>query len=91
MTVVGTACMLASGLACLRNLPTPCESFLPCSWQHFYAEPRAVREKLGWSSVLSLDDILDARFEEYVSKGRYEKEMSFELDDKILAAVGKSV
>ncbi|KAF0933173.1 hypothetical protein E2562_016122 [Oryza meyeriana var. granulata] len=55
---------------------------------HFYAEPRAAKETLGWTSTTNLPEDLKERFAEYASSGRGEKEMSFDLDDKILAAVG---
>lgn len=55
--------------------------------QHFYAEPRAAKEILGWESKTNLPEDLKERFEEYVKIGRDEKEMKFELDDKILEAL----
>lgn len=55
--------------------------------QHFYAEPRAAKEILGWQSKTNLPEDLKERFEEYVKIGRDKKEMKFELDDKILEAV----
>ncbi|KAH7654845.1 NAD-dependent epimerase/dehydratase domain-containing protein [Dioscorea alata] len=51
---------------------------------HFYAEPRAPKELLGWTSTTNLPEDLKERFEEYVSIGRDKKEMKFETDDKIL-------
>ncbi|XP_078149454.1 chloroplast stem-loop binding protein of 41 kDa [Carex rostrata] len=51
---------------------------------HFYAEPRAAKESLGWTSTTNLPEDLKERFAEYVSIGRDKKEISFELDDKIL-------
>lgn len=59
----------------------------PFRVQHFYAEPRAAKEKLGWSSSTNLGDDLKERFEEYVRSGRDKKEMKFDLDDKILASL----
>uniref|UniRef100_A0A0D9WWT5 NAD-dependent epimerase/dehydratase domain-containing protein n=1 Tax=Leersia perrieri TaxID=77586 RepID=A0A0D9WWT5_9ORYZ len=53
---------------------------------HFYAEPRAAKEALGWTSTTNLPEDLKERFAEYASSGRGEKEMSFDLDDKILSA-----
>lgn len=55
---------------------------------HFYAEPRAAKEVLGWTSTTNLPEDLKERFAEYVSSGRGDKAMSFDLDDKILSAVG---
>ena len=52
--------------------------------QHFYAEPRAAKEKLGWKSSTNLPEDLKERFEEYVAIGRDKKDIKFELDDKIL-------
>jgi len=65
----GSACLPACAARLRAYRHAPLETRLPCSWQHFYAEPRAVREKLGGPRVLRWTDILDARFEEYVSKG----------------------
>lgn len=56
--------------------------------QHFYSEPRAAKEVLGWTSTTNLPEDLKERFAEYASSGRGDKAMSFDLDDKILRAVG---
>jgi len=55
---------------------------------HFYAEPRAAKEVLGWTSTTNLPEDLKERFAEYASSDRGEKAMTFDLDDKILSAVG---
>lgn len=55
--------------------------------QHFYAEPRAAKEILGWSSATNLPVDLKERFDEYVKIGRDKKEIKFDLDDKILEAL----
>lgn len=54
---------------------------------HFYAEPRAAKEILGWSATTNLPEDLKERFEEYVKVGRDKKEIKFELDDKILESL----
>ncbi|XP_074302157.1 chloroplast stem-loop binding protein of 41 kDa a, chloroplastic-like [Silene latifolia] len=54
---------------------------------HFYAEPRAAKEILGWKSSTYLPDDLKERYEEYVKIGRDKKDIKFELDDKILDAL----
>lgn len=54
---------------------------------HFYAEPRAAKEKLGWTSTTNLPEDLKERFSEYISIGRDKKEIKFDLDDKILEAL----
>ncbi|XP_068660682.1 chloroplast stem-loop binding protein of 41 kDa a, chloroplastic [Aristolochia californica] len=54
---------------------------------HFYAEPRAAKEILQWSSTTNLPEDLKERFKEYVSIGRDKKSMLFELDDKILESL----
>ncbi|KAG9154117.1 hypothetical protein Leryth_000602 [Lithospermum erythrorhizon] len=54
---------------------------------HFYAEPRAAKEILGWSATTNLPEDLKERFDEYVKIGRDKKDMKFELDDKILEAL----
>ncbi|KAJ1288622.1 hypothetical protein BS78_02G102100 [Paspalum vaginatum] len=57
---------------------------------HFYAEPRAAKEALGWTSTTNLPEDLKERYAEYAASGRGDKAMAFDLDDKILAAVGKA-
>ncbi|RLN34922.1 chloroplast stem-loop binding protein of 41 kDa a, chloroplastic [Panicum miliaceum] len=57
---------------------------------HFYAEPRAAKEALGWASTTNLPEDLKERYAEYAGSGRGDKAMTFDLDDKILAAVGKA-
>ncbi|KAG9457928.1 hypothetical protein H6P81_002436 [Aristolochia fimbriata] len=54
---------------------------------HFFAEPRAAKETLGWSGTTNLPEDLKERFQEYVSIGRDKKLMRFELDDKILESL----
>lgn len=54
---------------------------------HFYAEPRAAKTILGWSSTSNLPEDLKERYEEYVKIGRDKKEIKFEIDEKILAAL----
>lgn len=56
-------------------------------FQHFYAEPRAAKDILGWSSSTNLPVDLKERYEEYVKIGRDKKTMAFELDDKILESL----
>ena len=55
--------------------------------QHFYSEPRAAKEKLGWASTTNLPEDLKERFSDYISIGRDKKEIKFDLDDKILEAL----
>lgn len=54
---------------------------------HFYSEPRAAKEILGWSGTTNLTADLKERFDEYVKIGRDKKQIQFEIDDKILAAL----
>ncbi|KAM1655877.1 hypothetical protein ACFX1Q_008704 [Malus domestica] len=54
---------------------------------HFYAEPRAAKEILGWKSTTNLAEDLKERFEEYLKIGRDKKAIKFELDDKILESL----
>ncbi|GAB2213642.1 hypothetical protein Droror1_Dr00017954 [Drosera rotundifolia] len=51
---------------------------------HFYAEPRAAKDILGWTSSTNLVEDLKERFDEYVRIGRDKKLIKFEIDDKIL-------
>lgn len=55
--------------------------------QHFYAEPRAAKDILGWRATTNLPEDLKERFEEYVKIGRDKKPMQFELDNKILESL----
>ncbi|KAI3439430.1 Epimerase domain-containing protein [Psidium guajava] len=54
---------------------------------HFYAEPRAAKEILGWNGTTNLPEDLKERFEEYVKIGRDKKPMEFPIDDKILESL----
>ncbi|XP_073063440.1 chloroplast stem-loop binding protein of 41 kDa a, chloroplastic [Primulina eburnea] len=54
---------------------------------HFYSEPRAAKEILGWSGTTNLIVDLKERFDEYIKIGRDKKQIQFEIDDKILAAL----
>ncbi|KAK8498911.1 hypothetical protein V6N12_044642 [Hibiscus sabdariffa] len=54
---------------------------------HFYAEPKAPKDRLGWEGTTNLQDDLKERFKEYVKIGRDKKPMQFEIDDKILEAL----
>ncbi|KAL4382973.1 hypothetical protein GQ457_15G022860 [Hibiscus cannabinus] len=58
---------------------------------HFYAEPRAAKDILGWEGTTNLAEDLKERFEEYVKIGRDTKPMKFEIDDKILEALKVAV
>lgn len=55
--------------------------------QHFYAEPRAAKDILGWEATTYLPEDLKERFDEYVKIGRDKKPMQFEIDDKILESL----
>lgn len=54
---------------------------------HFYAEPRAAKDILGWRATTNLPEDLKERFDEYVKIGRDKKQMKFEIDDKILESL----
>ncbi|XP_022758224.1 chloroplast stem-loop binding protein of 41 kDa a, chloroplastic-like [Durio zibethinus] len=54
---------------------------------HFYAEPRAAKDILGWNGTTNLPEDLKERFDEYVKIGRDKKPMQFEIDDKILESL----
>ena len=55
--------------------------------QHFYAEPRAAKDVLGWRSTTNLPEDLKERFDEYLKIGRDKKPIKFEIDDKILESL----
>lgn len=54
---------------------------------HFYAEPRAAKDLLGWNGTTNLPEDLKERFDEYVKIGRDKKPMQFDIDDKILESL----
>lgn len=54
---------------------------------HFYAEPRAAKDKLAWAPSSSLADTLKARFAHYQAIGRDKKELAFPIDDQIIASL----
>ncbi|XP_042406094.1 chloroplast stem-loop binding protein of 41 kDa a, chloroplastic-like [Zingiber officinale] len=54
---------------------------------HFYAEPRAAKEVLGWTGTTNLPEDLKERFQEYVEIGRDKKDIKFDVDDKILESL----
>ncbi|KAL5561674.1 hypothetical protein UlMin_031421 [Ulmus minor] len=54
---------------------------------HFYAEPRAAKDILGWQAATNLPEDLKERYEEYVKIGRDKKAIKFELDDKIIESL----
>ncbi|KAK1412557.1 hypothetical protein QVD17_33912 [Tagetes erecta] len=58
---------------------------------HFYAEPRAAKDLLGWKCTTNLPEDLKERYEEYVKIGRDKKDVKFDLDDKILEYLKVSV
>ncbi|KAE8721393.1 Chloroplast stem-loop binding protein of 41 kDa a [Hibiscus syriacus] len=51
---------------------------------HFYAEPRAAKDIIGWEGTTNLPKDLKERFEEYIKVRLDKKPMKFEIDDKIL-------
>ncbi|KAE9463886.1 hypothetical protein C3L33_04102, partial [Rhododendron williamsianum] len=59
----------------------------PFRIMHFYAEPRAAKDILGWQASTNLPEDLKERYEEYVKIGRDKKPMKFEIDDKILESL----
>lgn len=67
-----------------KSLDVDAKKAFPFRNMHFYAEPRAAKEILGWQSTTNLLEDLEERFEEYIAIGRDKKEMKFDLDDKIL-------
>lgn len=60
--------------------------------RHFFADPGEAMIKLGWAPQFSgsanmLRETIKASYEEYVALGLDKREMSFEMDDKILQSV----
>ncbi|KAH9305196.1 hypothetical protein KI387_009600, partial [Taxus chinensis] len=67
-----------------KSINIDAKKAFPFRNMHFYAEPRAAKEILGWQSTTNLLEDLKERFEEYIAIGRDKKDMKFDLDDKIL-------
>lgn len=67
-----------------KSIGIDAKKAFPFRNMHFYAEPRAAKEILGWKSSTNLPQDLKERFEEYVAIGRDKKDIKFELDDKIV-------
>ena len=53
---------------------------------HFFSEPRAAMAKLDMTYERTLGDALKERWAAYVASGRADKDMAFEMDDKIIAS-----
>ncbi|KAK2976284.1 hypothetical protein RJ640_019767 [Escallonia rubra] len=70
-----------------KTIGSDAKKAFPFRNMHFYAEPRAAKDILGWCSSTNLPEDLKERFEEYVKIGRDKKPMKFELDDKILESL----
>ncbi|XP_065861155.1 chloroplast stem-loop binding protein of 41 kDa a, chloroplastic [Euphorbia lathyris] len=86
-------CAKAAGLAFKivhydpKSVGIDAKKAFPFRNMHFYSEPRAAKEILGWRSTTNLPEDLKERFNEYVKIGRDKKPMKFELDDKILESL----
>lgn len=70
-----------------KSIGSDAKKAFPFRNMHFYAEPRAAKDILGWQSATNLPEDLKERFEEYVKIGRDKKPMKFEIDDKILESL----
>ncbi|KAI0518672.1 hypothetical protein KFK09_006108 [Dendrobium nobile] len=74
-----------------KSVGVDAKKAFPFRNMHFYAEPRAAKERLGWSSTTNLPEDLKERFDEYVSIGRDKKQIQFDIDDKILESLKVAV
>ncbi|KAK8951396.1 hypothetical protein KSP39_PZI003817 [Platanthera zijinensis] len=70
-----------------KSVGVDAKKAFPFRNMHFYAEPRAAKKLLGWTSTTNLHEDLKERFDEYVGIGRDKKQMKFDLDDKILESL----
>ncbi|XP_030444096.2 chloroplast stem-loop binding protein of 41 kDa a, chloroplastic [Syzygium oleosum] len=70
-----------------KTIGADAKKAFPFRNMHFYAEPRAAKEILGWKGTTNLPEDLRERFEEYVKIGRDKKPMDFPIDDKILESL----
>ncbi|GFR42412.1 hypothetical protein Agub_g3312 [Astrephomene gubernaculifera] len=57
---------------------------------HFFASCDKAKRDLGWRPQHSFLADVEQRVEEYVAQGRASREVDFSIDDKILAALGRS-
>ncbi|PWA56843.1 hypothetical protein CTI12_AA412360 [Artemisia annua] len=67
-----------------KTIGSDAKKAFPFRNMHFYAEPRAAKDLLGWQSATNLPEDLKERYEEYVKIGRDKKDIKFDIDDKIL-------
>ncbi|XP_077218418.1 chloroplast stem-loop binding protein of 41 kDa [Tasmannia lanceolata] len=74
-----------------KSVGVDAKKAFPFRIMHFYAEPRAAKDILGWSSTTNLPEDLKERFDEYVKIGRDKKAMKFDIDDKILESLKVAV
>ncbi|PKU70248.1 chloroplast stem-loop binding protein of 41 kDa a, chloroplastic [Dendrobium catenatum] len=74
-----------------KSVGVDAKKAFPFRNMHFYAEPRAAKERLGWTSTTNLPEDLKERFDEYVSIGRDKKQIQFDIDDKILESLKVAV
>ncbi|KAI3805992.1 hypothetical protein L1987_21880 [Smallanthus sonchifolius] len=70
-----------------KSIGSDAKKAFPFRNMHFYAEPRAAKDLLGWKSTTNLPEDLKDRFEEYVKIGRDKKAIKFDIDDKILESL----
>ncbi|XP_071715732.1 chloroplast stem-loop binding protein of 41 kDa a, chloroplastic [Rutidosis leptorrhynchoides] len=70
-----------------KSIGSDAKKAFPFRNMHFYAEPRAAKDLLGWQSSTNLPEDLKERYEEYVKIGRDKKTMKFDIDDKILESL----
>ena len=78
---------MASMTRCSSLYIDTADEIILSTLQHFYAEPRAAKDILGWKSTTNLSEDLKERFEEYLKIGRDKKAIKFDLDDKILESL----
>ncbi|GJW31644.1 chloroplast stem-loop binding protein of 41 kDa a, chloroplastic [Tanacetum coccineum] len=70
-----------------KSIGSDAKKAFPFRNMHFYAEPRAAKDLLGWQSATNLPEDLKERYEEYVKIGRDKKDIKFDIDDKILESL----
>ncbi|KAG6703637.1 hypothetical protein I3842_07G094300 [Carya illinoinensis] len=95
LTLDGMAKLCAQAAGCPVNIihydpkavGIDAKKAFPFRNMHFYAEPRAAKDILGWRSTTNLPEDLKERFDEYVRIGRDKKSLKFEIDDKILQSL----
>ncbi|KAK8966123.1 hypothetical protein KSP40_PGU008196 [Platanthera guangdongensis] len=70
-----------------KSVGVDAKKAFPFRNMHFYAEPRAAKELLGWTSTTILHEDLKERFDEYVAIGRDKKHLCEDICNFIMKKI----